>query len=106
MEKLRIVTTGLAVTYPFGGVFWDYIQYALGLAKLGHDVLYLEDTGKWCYDPRVGTFVEAGSANAAAFGRHVAQLHNDLAHQWAFRDVQGRTYGRSWSDVVQFCQSA
>ena len=29
-RPLRIVTTGLAVTYPFGGVFWDYIQYPLG----------------------------------------------------------------------------
>ena len=55
MEKLRIVTTGLAVTYPFGGVFWDYIQYPLGLHRLGHEVLYLEDTGKWCYDPEAGS---------------------------------------------------
>ena len=47
-ERLRIVVTGLAATYPFGGVFWDYLQYALGFARLGHEVLYLEDTGRWC----------------------------------------------------------
>src|SRR5690606_20573044 len=42
-DSLRIVVTGLAATYPFGGVFWDYIQYVLGFHRLGHDVLYLED---------------------------------------------------------------
>jgi hypothetical protein len=59
-SSLRIVVTGLAATYPFGGVFWDYMQYFLGLARLGHDVLYLEDTGAWCYDPQAATFVEDG----------------------------------------------
>ncbi len=39
--RLRIVISGLAVTYPFGGVFWDYLQYLLGFARLGHDVLYI-----------------------------------------------------------------
>jgi hypothetical protein len=43
--RLRIAVTGLAATYPFGGVFWDYLQYPLGLQRLGHEVLYVEDTG-------------------------------------------------------------
>jgi len=106
MTKLRIVTTGLAVTYPFGGVFWDYIQYFLGFAKLGHDVLYLEDTGKWCYAPDAGTYIEDGAVNAAAFARHIAQLDNSLAERWSFRDARGQTYGRVWHEAVQFCREA
>jgi hypothetical protein len=105
-RPLRIVTTGLAVTYPLGGVFWDYIQYPLGLRQLGHEVLYLEDTGKWCYDPRAQSFVEDGTANAAWFARQVAELDRGLAERFSFRDVKGTVHGRSWYDVVRFCRSA
>jgi hypothetical protein len=49
--SLRIVVTGFVGTFPLGGVFWDYLQYVLGFLQLGHDVMYIEDTGKWCYNP-------------------------------------------------------
>ena len=97
---LRIAVTGLAATYPFGGVFWDYIQYALGFLNLGHDVLYIEDTGRWCYDPLAQSFVSGGENNAAALGRHLADLDPRLADRWFYRDAEEATYGRSWSDVV------
>ena len=106
MRPLRIVTTGLAVSYPFGGVFWDYLQYPLGLRQLGHDVLYLEDTGRWCYAPRAGTFVAEGAPNAAAFARHVEAHAPELAGRWFFRDATGATYGRPWEEVVRFCGKA
>jgi hypothetical protein len=106
MLPLRIVTTGLAVGYPFGGVFWDYIQYPLGLQRLGHEVLYLEDTGRWCYDPEGGTMVAGGAANATAFARNVAALTPELKGRWFYRDAGGETFGQSWDDVVRFCRSA
>ena len=105
-ERLRIAVTGFAATYPFGGVFWDYAQYVLGLTRLGHDVLYIEDTGKWCYDPVDQTFVERGGRNAACFARHIAALEPDLADRWFFRDATGEVYGRRWEDVVAFCRGA
>jgi hypothetical protein len=105
-SALRIIVTGLAATYPFGGVFWDYLQYPLGLRRLGHDVLYIEDTGKWCYDPRAGTFVEDGAWNASYLGREIANLDPDLANRWFFRDSTGKTYGRSWKEVTDFCNDA
>jgi hypothetical protein len=105
-ERLRIAVTGLAVTYPFGGVFWDYMQYPLGLRRLGHDVLYIEDTGKWCYDPGAETFVESGSANAALFAHQVQALDPELGGRWFYRDGTGATYGRSWDDVARFCRDA
>jgi hypothetical protein len=49
-SRLRIVVTGLIAQHPLlGGVAWDYLQYAVGLARLGHDVYYLEDSGEWPY---------------------------------------------------------
>ena len=104
--QLRIVVTGLAATYPFGGVFWDYLQYPLGLQRLGHQVLYVEDTGKWCYDPTANTFVEDGSRNAAYLAREIAALDQNLSDRWFFRDGSGKTYGWSWKQVADFCRSA
>jgi hypothetical protein len=105
-EHLRIAVTGLAATYPFGGVFWDYAQYVLGLSRLGHDVLYIEDTGRWAYDVVDETFVKGGDRNASCFARQIAALEPDLADRWFFRDAEGRVYGRPWPDVVAFCRSA
>ena len=105
-SPLRIVVTGLAATYPFGGVFWDYIQYLLGFRDLGHDVLYLEDTGRWCYDPVTTTFVEDGTNNAAHLQKQLDRLAPGLRELWFYRDAAGRTFGRSKRDVLDFCRSA
>ncbi|HMF27595.1 MAG TPA: hypothetical protein VKE42_02420, partial [Candidatus Cybelea sp.] len=102
MPKPRIVVTGFAGLLPFGGVAWDYAQYARGFADLGCDVMYLEDTREWptCQDPRLdSTFnVSHLSATMEYFG---------LADRWAYRDeVSGRCYGMSESAVREFCRSA
>jgi hypothetical protein len=105
-QRLKIVVTGLAASYPFGGVFWDYIQYVLGFHRLGHDVLYLEDNGKWCYDPAAQTFVADASGNAARLQAGLEALDPALKDRWFFRDAAGLTYGRSWPDVVRFVREA
>jgi hypothetical protein len=106
VSRLRIVVTGLAATYPLGGVFWDYLQYALGFTRLGHEVLYLEDTGKWCYDPNQFTFVESGARNAEYLARELPRLVPELGERWFFRDATGATWGWNWDRVVEFCRSA
>ncbi len=54
-SRLRIIVTGLVAQHPLlGGVTWDYLQYVLGLASLGHDVYYFEDSGEWPYTPDGG----------------------------------------------------
>jgi hypothetical protein len=105
-DKLRIVVTGLAATYPFGGVFWDYFQYVLGFKKMGHEVLYLEDTGQWCYDPINRTFNENGEHNAAILAREIKKLDPDLSDKWFYKDSTGKNFGKSWNDVVRFCKNA
>ena len=94
-ERLRVAVSGLAASYPYGGVFWDYMQYVVGLSDLGHEVLYVEDTGKWCYDPEQQTFVEDGSRNAALLAAHIRTLDPTLADRWFVRDALGSTYGVS-----------
>lgn len=104
--SLRIAVSGLAATYPFGGVFWDYLQYPMGFQRLGHDVLYVEDTGKWCYDPAGETFVESGERNVEKLAVHLRRLVPGMAGRWFYRDATGRDFGRPWPDVVEFCRTA
>jgi hypothetical protein len=82
-DKLRIVVTGLIAQYPLGGVAWDYFQYVLGLAQLGHEVYYVEDTGQWPYNP-----VEGGLGKDCAFNvEYLAGLmaRFGLSERWAYR---------------------
>src|SRR6185369_15895821 len=85
--RVRIVVTGLIATYPVGGVAWDYVQYVHGLAALGHDVTYLEDTGQWVYSPAAQTFTDDCRDNVA-YLRHVLR-RLDGTVPFAFRDPTG-----------------
>jgi hypothetical protein len=49
--SLRIIVTGLIGQHPIlGGITWHYLQYVIGLARLGHDVYYFEDSGEYPYN--------------------------------------------------------
>jgi hypothetical protein len=50
-SSLRIIVTGLITQHPLlGGITWHYLQYMLGLARLGYDVYYFEDSGEFPYN--------------------------------------------------------
>jgi len=103
-EKLTIIVTGYAATYPVGGATWDYLQYVLGLKRLGHRVYYLEDTGRWMWDVTQNTFSDDASSNAAYLAKWIAALDPELAHNWALRDVHGQYYGMSQAQVARLCR--
>jgi hypothetical protein len=49
----RIVVCGYMVRHPLGGNVLAYFHYVLGFHRLGHEVVYLEESG-WsdsCFDP-------------------------------------------------------
>lgn len=74
--------TGLVAQYPLGGVTWDYVQYVAGLARLGHDVYYMEDTGQWPFNP-----LEGGTAKSAGFNVSFlasAMSRFGLEGRWAY----------------------
>ena len=103
---MRIIVAGLAATYPLGGVFWDYLQYAQGLTELGHEVLYLEDTGLWCYDPTNHTMTETGAEAARWLANQIDRHLPRQSNSWFLRDTLGATYGLAEHSVRQFCHDA
>jgi hypothetical protein len=87
------VVAGQIATYPFGGVVWDYGQYALGLERLGLDVYYLEDTGEWTYDLSTMHFSEESPYGVEFLQRSLATLSPSLAERWHYRAPDGSVRG-------------
>ena len=96
---MRAIITGMIVTYPVGGVAWDYGQYALALECLGWDVYYLEDTGWETYDPRKGEYGADCEFGVRFLQESLAQMSPTLGARWHFRAMDGTTYG---VDAVRF----
>jgi hypothetical protein len=99
-SKLRIVVTGLVAQHPrLGGVAWDYVQYPAGLARLGHDVYYLEDSGEWPYVAGGGASRESWIAHDPTPNiRHLASVMErfGLGDRWLYRfPIRSRWYGLS-----------
>jgi hypothetical protein len=104
MKKRTVIVTGLAATFPVGGVFWDYLQYLQGFCRLGHDAYYLEDTGMWVYSPVENTFVADMTANAEYLAGHLERLGEGLEKRFCLRGADDRHYGmtrEAWADVVK-----
>jgi hypothetical protein len=83
----------MIATYPLGGVAWDYGQYLLGLARLGFEVVYLEDTGGQTYDPGRKEYGDDFSFGVSFLSRELAALSPGLGKRWHFRAADGRTAG-------------
>jgi hypothetical protein len=82
MTSPRIVVTGLIAQYPLGGVAWDYVQYVAGLARLGYDAYYIEDTGIWPYNPEEGGVSKGCEYNVRYLNGVMDRF--GLADRWAY----------------------
>jgi hypothetical protein len=106
-SRLRIVVMGYLIRGPIGGLAWHYLQYVMGLAALGHEVLYLEDSDDYdsCYDPALNertTNPTYGLAFADDAFRGVG-----LGGCWAFHDSHTmRWFGPRADRVPEFCRTA
>jgi len=91
VSPLRIVVSGSIAQYPLGGMTWHHLQYALGLARLGHDVFYVEDTGAAPFSPLERAV--RPEANLVYLDRVMARA--GLADRWAYCHLQGEWRGLS-----------
>jgi hypothetical protein len=101
----RIVVTGLIAQYPLGGLTWHYLHYVLGLARLGHEVLYLEDSGQWPYNPEEGGTGRSCDFNVRYLGAVMERY--DMGDRWAYRFVwTGEWFGMPDDEREAFVESA
>ena len=101
---MKILFAGIIARYPFGGVTWCSLMYLLGLRALGHEVLYIEDTGECIYDPERDEI-----ATDPAYGTryiHEALEPFGLGDRWSFVNYDGSYHGLSRDAVRAYCAEA
>jgi hypothetical protein len=110
-ERLRIIVLGYIVRMPLGGLSWHYLQYLLALARLGHDVYYIEDShffendaNAFSYDPTKNTYSDP------AYGlQYSTNTFNsvELGDRWAYYDAPTSRWLGPFADrILKICQTA
>ncbi|HEX9189999.1 MAG TPA: hypothetical protein VGB87_23180 [Vicinamibacteria bacterium] len=89
----RIVVGVYMVRYPLGGMMSMSLQLAVGLRRLGHEVVVVEKSG-WkdaCFDPSRGAMTDDCAYGVRVVGELLERF--GLGEKWCFVDRQGRPHG-------------
>src|SRR4051812_35936070 len=102
----RIIVLGMFGRMPFAGQTWLYLNWLLGLRRLGHDVWYVEDDTVWPYDPVANAITEDCAYAVAHIKRCMERV--GLQDRWAFRlaDRDGAVWGLSELELGALYRSA
>lgn len=106
-SRLRIVVLGYLVRGPLGGLAWHHLQYLMGLAQLGHEVVFVEDSDDYpsCYNPLTNV-----TDTDPAYGLRFAQRTLDsvgLGDRWCYHDAHvGAWHGPAAGSIRENCETA
>jgi hypothetical protein len=106
-SRLRIIVIGSLIREATGGNAWANLSYVLGLAELGHDVYYIEDSDDYaaCYDPRISAATTDATYGLSFAANAFARLRLD--DRWAYYDAHaGEWKGARARDAGALCKSA
>lgn len=107
VTSLRIVVAGYIVCGPIGGLVWHHLQYILGLKRMGHDVLFVEDSHDYpaCYHP-VTFQLTTDPSYGLSFLQNVFEKHG-LQKNWAYFNFHtNQWYGKSKQELESFVDTA
>ncbi len=103
----RIVIAGYMIRHPLAGNLFAYFHYLLGLHRLGHQVVYVEESG-WpsaCYDPERGAYGDDPRSGLRAVHALLAEYGVNAPVCYVDRDT-GRVEGASWAEVKRLLGAA
>jgi hypothetical protein len=102
----RIIVFGILFWYPLAGVTYQFLHYLLGLRRLGYDPYYVEDSGRWIYDPALNDLSPDAEANVRAV-TPILEAHG-FGGRWAFRGAYpgGRCFGMEESQILRLYREA
>lgn len=107
-SRLRIIVTGYVVRLPLAGNVWCYLQYVVGLARLGHDVYFVEESGDshfCCYD--IDRNISGTDPSSGARFTQRAFERFGLGDRWAYWDAHTQSWvGPCGDRIVEICNSA
>jgi hypothetical protein len=105
-KRGKIIVFGILFWYPLAGVTYQFLHYLIGLRRLGYDPYYVEDSGRWIYDPILNDLSPEAEGNIRAV---VPMLEaHGFADRWVFRGnyPDGRCYGMDESRLLQLYRDA
>ena len=104
--KGRILVFGILFWYPLAGVTFQFLHFLIGLRRLGYDPYYIEDSGRWIYDPRINDLSPDATGNIEAV--LPALQANGFGERWAFRGnyPDGKCYGMTEEQILQLYKTA
>jgi hypothetical protein len=102
----RIVVVGTFANVPYAGMAWMHCQYLVGLARLGHEVSYVETTSAWPYHPTHMTTTDDPGYSLSYLQRVMQGF--GLADRWAYRAAysDGAWHGPLAAEAVELIRSA
>src|SRR5688500_9413661 len=105
-SKGKIIVFGILFWYPLAGVTYQFLHYMLALRRLGYDPYYVEDSGRWVYDPRLNDLSPDATGNIA----QVAPVLNayGFGDRWVYRGNYdgGGCYGLSEEQLGELYREA
>lgn len=104
--KGKIIVFGILFWYPLAGVTYQFLHYLMGLRRLGYDPYYVEDSGRWIYDPAINDFSPDAGGNIDAVLPALKKY--GFADRWAFRGNYpgGECYGMTEGQLLQlYCDA-
>ncbi|BAZ22006.1 hypothetical protein NIES4073_28870 [Kalymmatonema gypsitolerans NIES-4073] len=103
----RIVVCGYMIRHPLAGNLLAFFHYVLGLHLLGHEVLYLEESG-WsgsCYDPINRSYSDDPSVGIHAVETLINTYGVNATVCYVNRDT-GTVYGADWQELKRMLKTA
>jgi len=104
--KAKVIVFGILFWYPLAGVTYQFLHYLIGLRRLGYDPYYVEDSGRYVYDPRINDFSPDASGNVEAIAPILEAF--GFGGRWAFRGHYpgGECYGLPEEEILRLYQEA
>ena len=104
--KGKIIVFGILFWYPLAGVTYQFLHYLIALRRLGYDAYYIEDSGRWIYDPKLNDLSPDATGNVEAVAP-ILKAHG-FEGKWAFRGAypKGRCYGMTEAQILRLYREA
>jgi len=102
----KVIVSGILFWYPLAGVTYQFLHYLIGLRALGYDVYYIEDSGRWLYDPAARSITGDALPNVTRVAKTL-DAHG-FQGKWAFRGAYpgGSCYGMTETELFQLYRDA
>src|SRR5712692_298726 len=105
-SKGKVIVFGILFWYRLAGVTYQFLHYLIALPRLCYDPYYIEDSGRWVYDPHINDLSPDAGGNIDAIAP-ILKAHG-FADRWAFRGnyPDGRCYGMSEDAILRLYREA